>query len=142
RETNFKAQLDKCEFLRKEVTYLGHIITPDGVSPNPQKVDAVQRYPIPKTKTEIKSFLGLLGYYRKFIKDFAKVTKPLTLCLKKDSKVVYSSDFISAFNRCKDLLVNSPILQYPDFSKPFILTTDASDYAFGAVLSQGNVPSD
>ena len=142
RKSNFKLQLDKSEFLQKTVQYLGHIITPQGVKPNPDKVSAIKRFPIPRTQKDIKSFLGLLGYYRRFIKDFAKITKPLTKCLKKNAKVTHDQNFIDAFNTCKEILVNDPILQYPDFSKPFILTTDASDVALGAILSQGTLPND
>lgn len=142
RNSNFKVQLDKCEFLRKEVNYLGHVITPLGTKPNPDKLDAIKKYPIPKTVSEIQSFLGLIGYYRKFVKDLAKITKPLTQCLKKGSKITHNQQFIEAFNDCKKLLVNAPILQYPDFTKEFILTTDASNFALGAVLSQGPVGSD
>lgn len=142
RETNLKVTLDKCEFLRKEVLYLGHVITKDGLKPNDDKIKAVLDFPIPKTPTEIKSFLGLVGYYRKFIKDFSKITQPLTSCLKKRNKVEITPQYINAFEKCKELLVNAPLLQFPDFSKPFILTTDASNYAVGAVLSQGPVGSD
>lgn len=142
RKANFKIQLDKSEFLRKEVSYLGHVITPNGVKPNADKIDAIKKFPIPKTQKEIKSFLGLVGYYRKFIKDFAKITKPLTKCLKKNSSIKHDEEFVSAFNTCKTLLINAPILQYPDFSKKFILTTDASSVAIGAILSQGPIGQD
>lgn len=96
--TNFKIQLDKSEFLHKEVNHLGHVITSEGVKPNPDKIKAIKNFPIPKTQKQIKSFLGLLRYYRKFIKDFAKITKPLTSCLKKEAKVVHTSEFIICFN--------------------------------------------
>lgn len=142
RESNFKIQLDKSEFLKREVAYLGHLITAEGVKPNPDKISAIKNYPIPKTPKEIKSFLGLAGYYRKFIRDFAKISKPMTSCLKKDAKVTHSPEFVNSFNHLKNLLINSPILQYPDFSKPFVLTTDASNVAIGSVLSQGNPPND
>lgn len=142
RQHNFKVQLDKSEFFRKEVLYLGHKITKEGLKPNDDKIKAVLKYPIPRTPTEIKSFLGLIGYYRKFIKDFAKITKPLTSCLKKGKKIVIDETYIDAFNKCKELLVNAPILQYPDPEKPYILTTDASLFAIGAVLSQGSIGSD
>lgn len=141
RDSNFKVQLDKSEFLKQNVDYLGHVITPDGIKPNPDKIAAVKNFPIPRTSTEIKSFLGLAGYYRKFIKDFAKISKPLTQCLKKDTKIVHTPEFIESFNHLKNLLINAPILQYPDF-KPFVLTTDASNFAIGAVLSQGTPPND
>lgn len=142
RKTNLKVQLDKSEFLRKEVMYLGHTVTKDGLKPNNDKIEAILKYPLPKTVTEIKSFLGLLGYYRKFIKDFSKITAPLTACLKKGKKIVINDEYKQSFEMCKELLTHAPLLQFPDFTKPFILTTDASNFAVGAVLSQGTIGSD
>jgi transposase InsO family protein len=142
RESNFKIQMDKSEFLKLETAYLGHIISKDGIKPNPDKISAIQNYPIPKTATEIKRFLGLLGYYRKFIPNFARITKPMTQCLKKGSKISFDENYNECFEKCKTLLVNDPILQYPDFAKDFLLTTDASNLAIGAVLSQGPIGSD
>ena len=77
-QANLTLQTDKCEFLRTEVRYLGHIISADGVQPNPQKIKAVKKFPIPKTRKNVKEFLGLAGYYRKFIKDFLKIAEPLS----------------------------------------------------------------
>lgn len=142
RESNFKIQMDKSEFLKLETQFLGHVVCKDGVKPNPDKISVINNYPIPKNTTEIKRFLGLLGYYRKFIPDFARITKPMTQCLKKGSKIVYDQNYISCFEHCKTLLTNDPILQYPDFTKEFLLTTDASNVALGAVLSQGPIGSD
>lgn len=142
RESNMKIQPDKSEFLRKEVEFLGHIVTPEGIKPNKKKLAAIKDFPIPTTAKEIKSFLGLVGYYRKFINNFAKITKPLTQCLKKGQTVKHTSEFLNAINTCKDLLCNEPILQYPDFSKEFVVTTDASQFAVGAILSQGPINSD
>lgn len=143
RESNLKVQLDKSEFLRKEVAFLGHIITPDGIKPNPDKIKAISNYPIPKTTKEIKGFLGLLGYYRKFIQNFANITKPFTNCLKKGATInINDPIYIKTFEDCKALLINDPILEYPDFSKEFNLTTDASNVAIGAVLSQGIIGKD
>lgn len=140
RDTNLKIQLDKSEFLQKTVKYLGHIITPDGIKPDPSKIESIKKFPLPKTRTEIKSFLGLLGYYRKFIKDFAKITKFLTVCLKKDNKIIHNQNFIDSFEYLKTILTNEPILAYPDFNQRFELTTDASKFALGAVLSQNSKP--
>ncbi|XP_050505429.1 uncharacterized protein LOC126883802 [Diabrotica virgifera virgifera] len=142
REARLKIQVDKCEFLKKQVNFLGHVVTQQGIKPNPAKIEAIEKYPIPKTTKEIRGFLGLLGYYRKFIRDFAKITKPLTRCLKKDAKIEHTPEFVECFETCRKLLMNEPLLQYPDFSKPFNLTTDASNFAIGAVLSQGPVGSD
>lgn len=133
---NLKLQLDKCHFLRKETEFLGHVITPEGIKPNKQKIDIIKKFELPKTAKDIKSFLGLIGYYRKFIENFAKITKPLTKCLKKNAKIIHNDEFITTFEKCKNLLCNDPILKYPDFNEPFELTTDASNYALGAVLSQ------
>lgn len=143
RGANLKIQLTKTDFLKREIAYLGHIVTPEGVKPNPDKISAIKEYPIPKSTKEIKGFLGLLGYYRKFIKDFAHITKPMTKCLKKDSRInINDPEYRRCFEFCKTLLCNNPILQYPDFQKPFRLTTDASNFALGAVLSQVTDNSD
>src|SRR5436190_15786290 len=83
REANLKIQPDKSSFFRKEVEYLGHVITTENIKPNPDKIKTIQNFPLPKRTTEIKSFLGLLGYYRRFISNFAKITKPFTQCLRK-----------------------------------------------------------
>lgn len=137
RKANLKIQMDKSQFFKKEVTFLGHIVTQQGIKPNPEKIAAVQRFSIPKTPKQIKEFLGILGYYRKFIKDFSKLTKPMTSKLKKNEKIdINDPKYVECFNICKDILTTEPILAYPDFSKQFILTTDASKYAIGAVLSQ------
>lgn len=117
RETNFKVQLDKSEFLRKEVLYLGHTITKDGLKPNNDKIEAVLNFPLPRTVTEIKSFLGLIGYYRKLIKDFAKIVKPMTYCLKKNKKIIKDDENKNAFETCKTLLTNAPLLQYSALKK-------------------------
>lgn len=142
RQSRLKIQLDKSEFLRKEVEFLGHIVTPEGVKPNPNKIKVIQNFPIPKTARDIKSFLGLLGYYRRFIKDFAKLTKPFTKCLKKGQKIEHTPEFLECFENCKKLLINDPILIYPDFSKEFNLTTDASNFSISGILSQGPIGND
>lgn len=142
RLNNLKVQLDKSHFLRKEVLYLGHTITSEGLKPNDDKIEAILKYPLPKTVTEIKSFLGLISYYRKFIKDLAKITRPMASCLKKGNKIVINNQYKECFETCKKILTNAPVLQFPDFEKPFILTTDASNFAIGAVLSQGAIGSD
>lgn len=141
-KVNLKIQLDKSEFLRKEVAFLGHIVTDKGVKPNPDKIRVIENWPIPKNQKDLKAFLGLLGYYRRFIRDFAKITKPLTAQLRKGEDVEHTSQFLKTFDICKHLLTSSDVLQYPDMSAPFILTTDASNFAIGAVLSQGTVGKD
>ncbi|VVC31040.1 Ribonuclease H-like domain,Integrase, catalytic core,Macro domain, partial [Cinara cedri] len=106
----------KCEFLRKEVTYLGHRITDAGVTPDPQKVECVQNFPVPKNVKEIKSFLGLSGYYRQFIPNYGQIAKPLISLLKKDVPYRWNDLCQEAFETLKNCLIKSPILQYPDFT--------------------------
>lgn len=142
KESNLKIQLDKCEFFRKEVQYLGHTVSEEGVKPNTDKIEIIKKWPIPKNEKEIRQFLGTLGYYRRFIKDFAKLVKPLTGLLRKEADFNITPEIAECFEKCKTLLTIDPILIVPDFSKEFILTTDASDYAIGAVLSQGPVGKD
>lgn len=142
RKAGLTLQPDKCEFLRKEVAYLGHIITQNGVKPNPDKIAAVRNYPIPKNPKQIKQFLGLIGYYRRFIPNMSKVAKPINNLLKKNTPFVWTSEHQRAFENLRDCLCNEPILRYPDFKKPFIVTTDASNQALGAILSQGEIGKD
>lgn len=138
---NLKVQLDKSEFCKRETQFLGHIVTQDGVKPNPSKVDCVVNYPIPKNQKQIKQFLGLTGYYRKFIKDYSHLAKPMTKYLKKDAKMnIDDLSYRQSFDNLRKILTNDPILIYPDFTKIFTLNTDASNYALGAVLSQNNRP--
>jgi len=142
RRYNLKLQPSKCEFLRKEVTYLGHRITDEGVKPDPQKIQCVQEFPVPNNVREVKSFLGLSGYYRRFIQNYGQIAKPLTALLKKDTPYKWNDLCQQSFETLKNCLTQAPILQYPDFSKPFNLTCDASNYAIGCVLSQGPIGKD
>lgn len=141
REAKLKIQMDKCNFLRKQTDFLGHILTPDGVKPNPKKVEIIQNLKLPHSQKKIKSFLGMTGFYRKFIKDYAKIAYPLTKYLKKNAKVNNNDpNFIMAFEKLKDILINPPILRFPNFNKRFKLITDASNFALGAVLTQDGHP--
>lgn len=134
---NLKIQLDKCEFLKRETEFLGHVITQDGVKPNKDKIKKILEWPLPKNPTEIKQFLGLSGYYRRFIKDYSKIAKHMTKYLKKDVPLdMTDQEYRKSFETLKTTIATDQILTYPDFNKPFILTTDASEYALGAVLSQ------
>jgi len=139
---NLKLQPYKCEFLRKEVLYLGHRLTCNGLLPNESKLSAVKEFPIPSTTKKLKEFLGLAGYYRRFIPNFGKIAKPLTNLLKNNTPFIWNADTDEAFNTLKRVLTSQPLLQYPDFSKPFILTTDASNDALGAILIQGEIGRD
>ena len=142
REAGLSLQPDKCEFLKKELIYLGHIISDKGVKPNPEKIKAVQQYPVLRNHKEIKQFLGLVGYYRRFIKNFSSLTQPFTSLLKKNTPFKWEMRQQINFEKIKQVLSSEPILRYPNFNKEFILTTDASDEGIGAVLSQGKVGND
>ncbi|HEY9759020.1 MAG TPA: RNase H-like domain-containing protein, partial [Oculatellaceae cyanobacterium] len=126
----------KCHFAKKEVHFLGHIVTREGVKTDPEKVKAVQNWPPCQNKTDIKKFLGTAGYYRRYIKDFSKVALPLTKLLRQDQPWEWGEKQEEAMSTLKKKLTETPILAHPDFDQPFILYTDASDCGLGAVLSQ------
>ena len=144
RQHGLKLKPSKCHFLRKEVKYLGHVVSEEGVATDPEKIAAVRDWPIPKTKKEVRSFLGFTGYYRRFIRDYAKKANPLFALV--GSKVVpgkrsavtdvWTPQCQEAFQCLKETLISAPILAYPDFELPFILQTDASLSGLGAVLAQ------
>lgn len=149
KNANFRIQPDKSEFFKTEVEFLGFIVSENGLMPNPKKVEAIRNYPQPTNLKELRMFLGLSGYYRRFIKDYAKLARPLTVLLrgvnghrqvsKNESKnypIKLNENAINAFDTLKGILSSSDILVFPDFNKPFIITTDASNVALGAVLSQ------
>ena len=122
---NLKIEIDKCEFLKWEIKFLGHIVTHQGIKPNPKKVECVSNYPLSKTAKQIKQFLGLSGYYRKFIKNYSRIAKPMTKYLKKDVKVdIKDPKYIKSFEPLKTF-INDPILIYPNFEKQFVSNTDA-----------------
>lgn len=148
KDAGLKIQLDKSEFLHQEVEFLGYIINSEGIKPNQKKIETINLYPEPKNLKELRGFLGMMGYYRRFVKDFAKIAKPLTNILRgeknpsSNKKISLNDSERQCFQKMKSLLSSSDILIYPDYNRPFILTTDASDFAIGAVLSQGEIGKD
>lgn len=138
RQHNLRLNLAKCTFAAKKVHHLGHMISEDGVSPLPSKTEAVKQIPVPKTVTEVRSFLGLSGYYRRFIKNYATISAPLTKLTTKTStkQFNWTTDCENAFTHLKTSLCKSPVLVHPKFDREFLLQTDASDIGLGAVLSQ------
>ncbi|CAG9092967.1 unnamed protein product [Plutella xylostella] len=141
RRANLKVNKNKCVFMEEEIEFLGHILNKNGLKPNQKKIDAIRKFPIPKTLKEIRGFLGLIGYYRKFVPGLSKIVKPLTEATKKNATIdINNKQYLEAIETCKHLLTNAPILAFPDFNKTFVITTDASDIAIGAVLSQNNHP--
>jgi transposase InsO family protein len=142
RTYKLKLQPEKCQFLRKEVNYLGHQITEAGVRPDPQKVAAIERFPTPTNPKQLKAFCGMISYYRRFIPNCSRIASPLYKLLKQEAKFEWTETQENAFQHLKSKLIKQPILQYPDFSKEFVLTTDASNQGLGAVLSQGPIGKD
>ena len=142
KEAGLALQPEKCHFLKRQITYLGHVISEDGVKPDPRKIEAVKNFPVPKRRKNIKQFVGLVGYYRRFIPDFARIAKPLNSLLKEGVPFQWTDSQQIAFETLRDIICSEPLLQYPDFTKPFVVTTDASNYALGAVLSQGEIGQD
>jgi len=136
RRAGLTVNIDKCDFGKTKVKYLGFIITPEGVSTDPDKIDAVVRYPRPKSSKDIKKFLGLCGWYRHFIDKFSDIAEPLNNMLSKDKKFSWQTEQEDAYQTLKSLIANSVVLAYPDFSRPFILRTDASSVGLGCVLGQ------
>ena len=126
----------KCKFIRQTVDFLGHILTPVGIHPNPDRVSAVQKFPRPQSVREVRQFLGLASYYRRFVKGFAATAQPLHSLTKVNSRFSWSTDCQEAFDTLKSKLLMAPVLSFPDFSRDFILETDASVKGLGAVLSQ------
>ena len=118
------------------MTYLGYVVSRQGITADPSKVTAVQEFPTPKNVKGLRSFLGLASYYRCFIPGFSRVASPLFSLTHKDSDFVWSEECRNAFNHLKSLLTNAPLLVFPDFEKEFILETDASGVGLGAVLAQ------
>ncbi len=138
-EAGLKAKLAKCEFLKAQISFLGHKIDGDGIHIMDDKISAIKNFPRPKTVENVRSFVGLCGYYRSFIESFSKIASPLTHLLRKDVSFHWDSLQEKAFQDLKVVLTNVPVLAFPDYGLPFILYTDASSLGVGAVLMQHNV---
>jgi hypothetical protein len=135
-QSNLKLKPQKCNLFREEVGYLGHVVSAQGVQTDPAKIQKVKDWPAPTSLTEVRSFVGLCSYYRKFVRNFSDIASPLFQLTKKNTRFFWSSDCQAAFETLKEALIGSSVLAFPDFEKPFLLDTDASDLGVGSVLSQ------
>src|SRR6185369_14138514 len=137
-EAGLKMGRAKCFFAKKEIEFLGHIVNEEGIKTSPKLVEKIKNFPIPETKTEARSFIGTIGYYRKFIKDFSKIAKPIFGVTSNDDKVEFKwgPEQQEAMDILKEKILEDVVLKHPDFNKEFILYVDASKTGLGAVLSQ------
>jgi hypothetical protein len=136
REVNLKLNLGKCCFAARNITFLGHVGSHEGTRPDPSKIAAVVHFPVPKTVTNVRSFLGLTGYYRNYVRGYSRLAVPLFELTRKDVAFVWDSGCQSAFEALKGALVAAPVLTRPDFEKLFCLDVDWSPKGVGAILSQ------
>ncbi|GJX06116.1 putative reverse transcriptase domain-containing protein [Tanacetum coccineum] len=136
RKEKLYAKFSKCEFWLQEVHFLGHVVNHDGIHVDPSKIEAVKSWKAPTTPSEVRSFLGLAGYYRRFIENFSKIAKPLTSLTQKNQKYEWGEKQEEAFQTLKDNLCNAPILSLPDGVEDFVVYCDASNQGLGCVLMQ------
>ena len=136
REHQLYAKFSKCEFWLKEVGFLGHVISGEGIAVDPTKVQSVTEWLAPTSVGEIRSFLGLAGYYRRFIENFSKIAKPMTTVLRKDTKFHWTEECIASFQELKKRLTTALVLILPDIRKDFQVYCDASRLGLGGVLMQ------
>ena len=136
RDANLVLNKKKCHFIKEKIEYLGHIISRDGIQPNPEKVRAIQTLDPPTTVRGVRSYLGMVGYFRQYIQGFSELARPLTRLTKKHVKFEWTEIEQNSFEVLRQKLIEAPILGYPDLNRPYSLYTDASDYAIGGILTQ------
>ena len=136
RKAGLKLKMSKCDFLKQEVKYLGHIVSASGIQPDQSKVEVIRELKPPTTVKGVRSFIGMCSYYRRFIPNFAKIAKPLTELTKKNARFIWTDECQKSFETLRVVLTDAPILAYPDTNKPYKLYTDASNHSIGAALIQ------
>jgi hypothetical protein len=138
RDHQLYAKMSKCEFWLKEVSFLGHVISEGGISVDPSKIEDVLSWNTPTSVSDIRSFLGLARYYKRFIKGFSKISKPMTELLGKDKKLEWSTKCEASFQELKKQLMTAPVLVMPNMEKPFSVYCVASRQGLGCILMQDN----
>ncbi|XP_057724546.1 uncharacterized protein LOC130940433 [Arachis stenosperma] len=138
-KTNLVLNFEKCHFMVKQGIVLGHIVSKEGISVDPAKINVISSLPYPSSEREVRSFLGHAGFYRRFIKDFSKVALPLSRLLQKDTEFELSKECMEAYDKLKVALTQAPIVRGPNWTQPFEIMCDASNYAIGAGLAQREV---
>ncbi|KAL4032858.1 hypothetical protein IC575_005941 [Cucumis melo] len=136
RSNKLYVKFSKCEFWLKKVTFLGHVVSSEGVYVDPAKIEAVTNWPRPSTVSKIRSFLGLAGYYRMFVEDFSRIASPFTQLTRKGTPFIWSPACESSFQELKQKLVTAPVLTVPDGSWSFVIYSDASKKGLGCILMQ------
>ena len=136
RKFGLKMKHEKCSFFKKHIQYLGHLVSERGFEPLPEKLESIRKMPAPRTAKEVKQFLGLIGYYRKFVPRFADISRPLTKLTRHNVVFEWTEQCSKAFNHLRELLMEYPILRYPDPKQGYILYTDASGIGWSGVLTQ------
>ena len=136
KKAGLKLKLVKCCFFKKYIQYLGHLILVDGIQPLAEKLESIAKMPAPKNPKEVKQFLGLVGYYRKFVPRFADISRVLTHLTKKGVEFKWTPECENCFQILNEFLQQAPILRYPDPQASYTLYTDASKYAYMGVLTQ------
>src|SRR6266540_6418992 len=136
RKVRLKLKLEKCEFAKKQLKYLGFIIREFGIKPDPEKVRAIVDQLAPTNQTQIRSFLGMIGFFRNYIQGFSTIAGPMTNLLAKEVRYEWGPEQQQAFQRLKQVISTTPVLVHPNFNQPFILYTDASKEGLGAILAQ------
>lgn len=136
RLANLQLNPDKCQFCRKTLKYLGHVVTAEGITTDPEKVESIRQIPTPRNVRDVRRFLGVASWYRRFVPSFSQIASPLTKLLKKHNRFKWTEEQTTAFDRLKTCLTEAPVLACPDFEKPFTLQTDASDLGLGVALTQ------
>lgn len=142
REANITVSIDKCQFCRPNMKYLGYVVDRNGLHVDPDKVRSMLELPTPTNVTEVRRLVGTFSWYRRFVPDFSTIIAPITALLRKKSKFLWTEECDNSFKKIKECLVAVPVLSCPDYTKPFVVQTDASGYGIGAVLTQPHPDGD